>query len=355
MGFALKLIEEGTATVGRAVRVLRRQFQQLVRLVDDLLDATRLSRNKIQVRRGQCDFSAVVRQAVDAVRSDVDAAGHSLTLVLATAPIWLEGDADRLTQVVMNLLNNAIRYTPAGGRITVSIDASGSEAVLSVRDTGVGLEPGDLQRVFEMFTQVGSAGSGGLGIGLSLVRGIVQLHNGRVEARSDGIGRGSEFRVMLPLMREEIAGTTVSDDDAADAVATTHAPLRILVVDDNIDSAVLMSDFLSWQGHTVRVEHNAVNALETAREFRPHTALLDIGLPGMDGYELARRLRAEPLTRDMHLVAVTGWGQDPDRARARDAGFDAHLTKPATPDHILTILGRGRGVDADTDPNASTT
>ncbi|MGC4086125.1 MAG: ATP-binding protein [Vicinamibacterales bacterium] len=344
MGFALKLVEQNTEANNRPMLVMRRQFQQLVRLVDDLLDATRLSQNKVQVRRTRCDLVSVVRQAVDAAQPNVQVAGHTLTLVLPQTSIWLEGDADRLNQVVMNLLNNAIRYTPSAGRITLTLGITGSEAVLSVADTGIGLHAADLQRVFDMFTQVAAAGSGGLGIGLSLVRGIVQLHDGRVEAHSQGVGKGSEFRVFLPLSSDAVAPA----GDAIETVSTlgrSPVALRVLVVDDNADSAALISDFLTLQGHTVRTEYDATNALAAAADFNPHTALLDIGLPGMDGYELARRLRANDRTRNVRLIAVTGWGQDGDRARAKDAGFDAHLTKPADPDRILAVLRHDNIVD----------
>ena len=312
---------------------MRRQLQQLVRLVDDLLDATRVSRNKVQVRKSRADFGAVVQHAIDASRADIELAGHVLDVDMPRQPVWLEADPERLAQVVANLLNNATRYTPRGGRVGVSVEALPGEVRLRVTDTGVGIEPRNLSRIFEMFTQVGGPGSGGLGIGLAIVRGIIDLHGGTVEAHSEGVGHGSQFVVTLP--RSATAAEAVG-------TATTRivAPVarRVLVVDDNTDAAAMLGAFLELHGHTVLIAHDALAALTAAGEAVPDVALLDIGLPGMDGYELARRLREGDATRHVRLVALTGWGQDGDRARAREAGFDVHLTKPAEPHMILGVL-----------------
>jgi signal transduction histidine kinase/CheY-like chemotaxis protein len=333
--FALKLIEQGQSHDGNAMRIMERQFQQLVRLVDDLLDATRLSSNKIQLRKTTCDLVAIVQQVVEASTPDVDAAGHSLTVRLPSEPLWLEADADRIAQLVTNLLTNATRYTPAGGHLTVTVTAAGEEAVLSVADDGVGLHADDVDRVFDMFTQVGGPGSGGLGIGLAIVRGIAELHGGRAQVHSDGPGRGSDFRITLPL-----GPSPLHDGDGATSLALSGPanPRRVLVVDDNTDATEMMAALLEMHGHAVWVAHDAHSALAVADEIAPEVALLDIGLPGLDGYELARRLRRADVTRKTRLVAVTGWGQDGDRAKARDAGFDAHLTKPAAPQDILAVL-----------------
>ena len=335
IGFALRLIETGEAQNGDAVKVMRRQLQQLVRLVDDLLDATRLSSNKIQIRKTRTDLVPIVQHAVEALRPDIEAAQHSLALNVPSESVWLEADPDRMAQVVTNLLNNAARYTPPGGRLAVRVEVSGDQAVLSVADTGVGLHASDLERVFEMFTQVGGPGSGGLGIGLALVRGIVELHGGCIQAKSAGPGLGSEFVVMLPLAVAASSHTAASDSQSV------HPPARcrVLVVDDNTDSAEMMGALLEMHGHDVRIAHDGRSALRAAEDFLPDAALLDIGLPDLDGYELARRLREDPRTRRVRLIAVTGWGQDGDRARAQDAGFDAHLTKPADPDVVLAAVG----------------
>jgi len=332
--FALKMIEPGNGRDANALRIMQRQVQQLVRLVDDLLDATRLSSNKVQVRKTRMDLVPVVQQAIEAARPDIEAACHAIDVALPAEPVWLDADPDRVAQVVANLLTNATRYTPAGGRIAVAVSASDGEAVLSVSDTGVGLDREDLERVFDMFTQVGGPGSGGLGIGLALVRGIVELHGGHVEARSEGRGRGSEFRVVLPLAARAPAETTAGEEVLAFA-----RPCRVLVVDDNTDSAEMMGTLLEMYGHTVRIAHDGESALALAREFSPDAALLDIGLPGLNGYELARRFRQDEGTRRMRLIALTGWGQEGDRIRATDAGFDAHLTKPSEPDVILAAIG----------------
>lgn len=334
IGFALTLLERGVTQDGKVLQVIQRQFQQLVRLVDDVLDATRLSSNKVQVRKARLDFVPIVQHALDAARPGVEQAALALEAHLPATPVWLDADAERLGQVVANLLNNAVRYTPRDGRVTVRLAAGGDGAVLSVADTGIGLARADLTRVFEMFTQVGGPGSGGLGIGLAIVRGIVALHGGRVEALSDGVGHGCEFRITVPLAT--VAADALAPTPAADGPRADRR--RILVVDDNIDAATTLSMLLEMHGHDVWVAHDAQSALDTAHGQRPDIGLLDIGLPGLDGYELARQLRAGDGTRHMKLIAVTGWGQDGDRRRAREAGFDGHLTKPAEPGAVLQLL-----------------
>jgi signal transduction histidine kinase len=340
MRFALELIEDTKKRDEKAISIMQRQFHQLVRLVDDLLDATRLSSNKIQVRRTRTDLVSIVQHAVEGTRPDFEAAQHAVVVSVPPCAVWLDADPERLSQVVTNLLNNAARYTPEGGRISVTVSFHEGEAALSVRDTGVGIVADDLERVFDMFTQVGGPGSGGLGIGLALVRGIVELHGGRVEASSDGTGRGSEFRVFLPLAT--MASPEPESAEATPASARSQ-PRRVLVVDDNFDSAEMLGAILEHHGHAVSIAHDAETALQTAGEFAPDVALLDIGLPGLNGYDLARRLRQTEGTRHIRLVAVTGWGQDDDRARARDAGFDAHLTKPADPAQVLAAVSGGEG------------
>jgi signal transduction histidine kinase len=330
---ALALIEQGRAVDGQALSVVQRQFRHLVRVVDDVLDATRLSSNKVQVRTARLDLVPLVREAVEASRPAIEAAGHSLSLDDPDRPLWVEADADRMAQVVANLLGNAARYTPRGGRVMVAVQGGADEAVVTVSDTGIGLRAADIERVFEMFTQVGGPGSGGLGIGLAIVKGIVERHGGRVQAVSDGPGSGSQFRVTLPL-----AAAPSPVVNGAPVALARRAGRRVLVVDDNVDAAETMCLLLQLHGHTVWVAHDASSAIETARTAVPDVALLDIGLPDLDGYELARRLRGDTATRGIRLIAVTGWGQDGDRLRARDAGFDSHLTKPAGPDAVLSVL-----------------
>ena len=332
--YALELVDAGGEQGAHGVRIMRRQLGQLVRLTDDLLDATRLSSNKIQIRRTRTDLVPIVQQALDAARQELEASRHALEVALPSGPVWVDADPDRMAQVVTNLLANASRYTPPGGRIRTALEVTGDEATLVVVDDGVGLQPEDIERVFEMFVQVGGPGSGGLGIGLALVRGIVELHGGRVQARSDGPGRGCEFRVSLPLAPAPAAAHATHGERPARSTAAR----RVLIVDDNVDSATTIGALLELRGHQVRITHDAESALAAAAAFRPDAALLDIGLPGADGYELARRLRRDERTRAVRLVALTGWGQDADRAQAEAAGFDAHLTKPAEPDAIVAAI-----------------
>ncbi len=332
--YALELLES-EQTRAHAIDVIDRQLTHLVRLVDDLLDVTRMASNKIQLRKRRVDLANIVRSAVEAASPEIDGCGHHLVVSLPPAPVWLDADPDRMTQVVVNLLTNAARYTPSGGRISVSALVDDGRVCLSVTDSGVGLAAEDVERVFDMFTQVGEPGHGGLGIGLSLVKGIVELHGGSVEARSEGFDRGTTFCVRLARATAPIeppAGVPEAQAPAA------HVPLRILVVDDNVDAAEMMQTFLEFEGHDVRVAHDGRSALAVLGCFDAQVGLLDIGLPAMDGYELARAIRGTVKTAQMYLVAVTGWGQESDRQRAREAGFDSHLTKPASPDEITRLL-----------------
>lgn len=336
MRFALALVRQ-QGTPSKPLDIMERQFHHLVRLVDDLLDATRLSSNKLQLRRTRADLVAIVQHALDASAHAIESAEQRLTVKLPSEPVWLYADADRLGQVVVNLVNNATRYTSAGGQLSVTLTSSSDEVSIAVADTGVGLRPEDLDRIFTMFTQVGGAGSGGLGLGLAIVRGIAELHGGRVDVRSDGVGRGSEFRVTLPLTTSaalEASTTPLSE------FPSISSPLRVLVVDDNVDSAEMMATMLEMQGHRVSIAPDGQGALKIASEGAFDAALLDVGLPEMDGYVLARRLRSNEQTRHLRLIAVTGWGQDEDRARAHEAGFDGHLTKPAEPEAIMAALSQ---------------
>lgn len=332
MRVALPLIARGGPASAAAIQIMERQFRQLVRLVDDLLDATRLSKNKIQVRTVRTDLSEIIEHTAAAARADIEASGHTLTVELPSVALWVDGDPERLSQVVVNLLNNAARYTPRGGHIRVAAAGTGTHATVSVTDNGIGIAQPDMVRVFDMFTQIGGPGSGGLGIGLAIVRGIVELHGGHITVSSDGPGCGSTFVVSLPTP------TAVVPPLAPTAPPTRVSPKRVLVVDDNRDAAAMLEVLLEMHGHTVLVAHDGETALTLAEQAQLDVAVLDIGLPGMDGYELARRFRAQEATRHLRLIALTGWGQETDKARARAAGFDAHLTKPAEPDVVLSIL-----------------
>jgi PAS domain S-box-containing protein len=340
--YALELLrcENDDGSPAHPKRVIERQLGHLVHLVDDLLDVTRIASNKIRLRRRRVGLADVVQHAVEATTPDIEQANHSLVVSLPADPLWIDADPDRLAQVLTNLLNNAVRYTPNGGRLTLTAAAVQDEVTISVSDTGVGLKSEDRERVFEMFTQVGEPGQGGLGIGLALVKGLVELHGGRIEVRSDGPGRGSEFLIRLPLV------AAPSSSAAADAAATgaRGTGRRVLVVDDNVDSAEMLKTFLELHGHDVRVANDGASALAMMPEFVPDIGLFDIGLPGMSGYDLARHIREDGRYGGIFLVAVTGWGQEEDRQRARECGFNAHLTKPADPADLHRVLAqRGDG------------
>lgn len=333
--YALELLDRSDGASpdrSRPREIIDRQLEHLVRLVDDLLDVTRVASNKIRLRPDHVQLADIVQHAIESVAPDIEHARHELTVLLPETAIWLSGDPVRLSQVLTNLLVNAARYTPPGGRITISAVPIDDDVVISVADTGVGLSREDALRVFEMFAQVGEPGHGGLGIGLALVKGLVELHGGSVQVFSNGHGQGSEFRVRLP--RAGAPGRTAQEAPAK----TETSPLRVLVVDDNNDSADMLKTFLEIDGHEVFVAYDGASALATAARVRPMIALLDIGLPDMTGYELAERLRTDPSTTDMYLIALTGWGQDGDLERARSAGFARHLTKPAHPAAIRAVL-----------------
>jgi signal transduction histidine kinase/ActR/RegA family two-component response regulator len=331
----MRLARDTPDVVEKARATMERQLSHLVRITDDLLDIARITRNKVELRREHLDLRAVIQSAIEATRPLIDERAHLLTVDLGRLPIWLDADFTRLSQVFSNLLNNAAKYTAPGGLIRVSTVQNASAADVTISDSGAGIEPAMLSRVFEMFTQLQAHRDrthGGLGIGLTLARRLVELHGGTIEGASEGPGRGSSFTVRLPLARaaepEDVAG------GAADATARA---CRILVAEDNPDSAEMMRLMLEVKGHNVRIAADGVDAVALAETFEPQIAFLDIGMPRMDGYEAARRIRSR-LGRGVRLVALTGWGQDEDKRRSREAGFDHHLTKPPEPetlDHLI--------------------
>jgi CheY-like chemotaxis protein/two-component sensor histidine kinase len=320
-----------------------RQVIHLARLIDDLMDVARIGRGKIELRKEVLDVAAVVRRAIESVRSALEERRHELTVALPDEPVRLEADPTRLEQILWNLLNNAIKYTEPGGSIRIEVVPEGAKVAIRVRDTGVGIEPAMVPLVFDMFVQAGhsaESAQGGLGIGLSLVKTLVELHGGSVGVRSDGRGRGTEFVVRLPVLVER-PGHRDEPTVRADAPGTRPKPprRRVLVVDDNTDAATSLARLLSRiYGQEVRVAHDGPEALQAAEEFHPELVLLDIGMPGMDGYEVARQLRLRPGFEGTLLVALTGWGQESDRDRSREAGFDHHLVKPVDPDALLGLL-----------------
>jgi PAS domain S-box-containing protein len=333
----IRLRTEGNREVDHAREVLERQMRHLARLVDDLLDVSRITRGMVELRREGIELRAAVESAAGACRASIEAAGQSLHLSLPTDPCWMDGDVTRLEQVVTNLLSNATKYTPAGGTIHVTLERHGGWAELTVRDTGRGIPGEKLPHVFDLFTQVDAPidrSLGGLGIGLTVVRSLVELHGGSVHASSDGPGLGSEFLVRLPLLAARASGP-LRPADRGDGQAR-H--LRVLLVEDNLDAAETLGELMEIWGHDVHVVHQGQAGVEGARTIRPDVILLDIGLPGMDGFEVARRIRDEPDLARTPLFALTGYGQEADRRRSHDAGFDEHLTKPVNPMQLQRLL-----------------
>ena len=340
----IRLTGSQNPAVEQVGAMVERQVQHMTRLVDDLLDVSRVSRGKIQLRKEVVDLAAVIARAVESVRPLVDARSHELALTLPARPVRLEGDVTRLVQVVANLLNNAAKYTDPGGRITLTAERQGQQVELRVQDTGVGIAREALPYVFDLFTQVDRSldrSQGGLGIGLTLVKSLVEMHGGSVSAHSDGPGEGSEFVIRLPALPEEGDQERGHEERAATHRVLSSARRRVLVVDDNVDAAVSLAMLLQLQRHEVNVAHDGQEAIEAARRHRPEIVFLDIGLPGMDGYEVARQLRQELDQDGLVLVATTGYGSEEDRCRALAAGFDAHLVKPAKPEVLETFLARG--------------
>jgi PAS domain S-box-containing protein len=333
-------------TVQQAMReTIDRQSAQLARILDDMLDISRVARGTLVLERKAVDVADVVRHAVETATPALQAGEHRIDVDLPRTPLVVDGDLHRLSQVVTNLLNNAARYTPPGGRITVTGSAEEGTAVLKVADTGCGIEPEMMERIFDMFVQGRAplqSARRGLGIGLALARHIAELHHGTLTAYSCGPGKGSEFTLRLPLPPG--ASRTPHDDDAAQRSAggsARHGALvaqRVLVVDDNVDAACSLELLLRSLGHETRVAHDGATALQAASDFEPDIVLLDIGMPDLDGYEVARRLRAQRNGRNIRIVAVTGWGQDADRERSREAGFDVHLVKPVGSDELARAL-----------------
>ncbi len=316
---------------------MERQITHLVRLVDDLLEVSRITRGLIEVRHDPVDLVAAVRGAIDTCQPVLDGAGHHLIADMPDAPVPVAGDQVRLTQVFANLLTNAAKYTNTGGRIHVGVSHSAGSARVSVRDNGIGIQPSQLSSVFEMFMQVDRSNrraQGGLGIGLTLVRTLVEMHGGRVEARSDGLGKGTEFVVVLPVL------VATLKEHARPAPLGRFPNRRLLIVDDKHDAARTLSDLLRTLGATVAVAHSGRSALERLADFDPDAILLDIGMPEMDGYEVARRIRALPDRANTLLIALTGWGQDHDYSQSRAAGFDHHMVKPPNIEKLRELLAR---------------
>ncbi len=323
----------------RALDIMARQLRQMVRLIDDLLDVSRITTGKLLLHVEQIDLLAVLRSAIEIAAPSIESRRQVLSLSLPDEPVAMRGDATRLAQVFANLLNNASKYTDADGRISVLVNQTETEVVVRVSDNGVGIAPEMQARIFQMFVQVNQSlerGKAGLGVGLSLARQLIEMHGGRISVNSEGLGRGCDFEVRLPLTR-----ATLDEPQAASqgVMPMSEAPRRILVADDNIDFATSLSNILESLGHQTTVTHDGVSALERIRSDLPEVAFLDIGMPGLNGYEVASLLRQREGAPPLVLVAVTGWGQESDREKARVAGFDHHMVKPIELSQILSIVG----------------
>jgi two-component system CheB/CheR fusion protein len=339
---AVHLLRRGVAGAGssKLYDMIERQTRRLVRLVDELLDVARISRGRIELKRETVDLAEITRHAAEASRARVEEHQHDLLLTLPDTPVRVDGDPVRLEQIISNLIENAAKYTEPGGRIALNLTQENDEAVLSVRDNGIGLAPEQLEAVFDLFAQVDSSlarSGGGLGIGLTLVRRVLELHGGRIEARSDGLGHGSEFIVRLPVLTSGRTRTAETHHDTS-AADRSDRPRRVLIVDDSSDTAESMALLARSWGHEVSVASDGPTALAVAERFAPERALIDIGLPGMSGYELARRLRAKTQHRDLYLIAVTGYGREEDKRAAKAAGFNVHLVKPGDIDRLRELL-----------------
>lgn len=328
-------------TLARTRDMMARQLDHMVRLVDDLLDISRVTSGKIRLRPELIDLREAIKVAVEATRPTIEAGQHLLTIQLPEKPLTLRADSTRVAQVVGNLLTNAAKYTPQGGRIEVSLDREEGFAIIRVADNGVGIPADMLPKVFDLFTQVGKhldRAQGGLGIGLALVKKLVEFHGGSVRAESEGSGKGSTFTIRLSMSEVVIESSPLDSEVSKTAPVPSQQIRRVLVVDDNTDAAESLAELLALRGHEVQTAHSGSDALATASRFRPAVVFLDIGLPGMNGYEVAQALRADECCADVVLVALTGWGSEEDRKRSKEAGFDLHLVKPVESSHLQTVL-----------------
>jgi PAS domain S-box-containing protein len=335
----LRKIKTDDPIIEQAGNIINRQVMQMVRLVDDLLDISRITKGKLRLTKERVELRVVANRAAETTRPLMDARKHDFSVTLPTAPLWIEADPARLEQIIVNLLNNAAKYTDVGGLIRLSVQQEGSEAVIRVRDNGVGISPALLPRIFDLFTQVDDTlgrSQGGLGIGLALVRTLVEMQDGRVQAHSGGLGQGSEFLVKLPVMPDAADRQSMTVLETGEK-AGRH--LQILVVEDNVDSGDSLKLLLRLHGHEVEVARTGPVALEMASAHRPDLVLLDIGLPGMDGYQVAQRLREKPEFQSVMLCALTGYTPSAaDRDRQQHTGFDHHFVKPLRLETLLELL-----------------
>jgi PAS domain S-box-containing protein len=329
-------------TLGIATQILDRQIQQMSRLVNDLLDASRISRGKIELRRERIALRAVLEEAIETVGPLLTRFEHTLTTSLPPEPLYIDGDAGRLSQVIGNLLANAAKFTDKGGRIWLSAEREGDEAVIRVRDNGIGIAPEHRRTLFDMFVQVDTAierSRDGLGIGLTLVKTLVELHGGTVDVYSAGPGCGSEFTVRLRTVLPPVASQEI---DRHVAALGDSVPRRVLIVDDSVDASESLAMLLAFEGHETHKAHDGADAVRTAERVRPDVVLMDIGLPVLNGYEACRRIRSQAWSAPITMVAITGWGQEEDREQSNSAGFDLHLVKPVDHDELLRVVRSAR-------------
>jgi signal transduction histidine kinase/ActR/RegA family two-component response regulator len=341
----LRLSTSSDPAAEQICQMMERQVSHLVRLVDDLMEVSRITRGKVELRKEHLDVATVIRSAVESSRPLIEASGHQLAISVPVEPVFIDGDLIRLSQVVSNLLNNAAKYMEYGGQIWLGAREDGDDVFISVRDSGIGIPAEMLSHIFKMFTQVDRStrlAQGGLGIGLALVETLVEMHGGDVHAHSLGRGEGSEFVVRLPLSK--VASVSTSHPIHGRTADLTKR--RVLVVDDNRDAAQSLGMLLKLLGSEVRVVHDGPAALSIIPSYAPNVVILDIGMPGMDGYEVARRIRQQSHGRDLMLIALTGWGQEEDRHRTSEAGFDYHLLKPADIAALKTLFSSVKGTDA---------
>jgi len=334
----LKTPVKNTSATENTVLMMERQLKQMVRLVDDLLDVSRIATGKLELHKERVQLAAVIRDAEEGSRPAIEGGEHRLIIVSSPDPIVLDADAIRLSQVLLNLLTNAAKFSERGGLIWLTVKREANEVAVSVRDAGIGISPNQLPHIFEVFLQVDRAwqrAQGGLGIGLSLVKQFVELHGGRVEAKSDGLGKGSEFIVYLPLAvdRRHVVEPLKTKSEPSQSPSR-----RILVVDDNRDASESLAALLELSGHEVRVADGGEAGVAAEAEFRPKIILMDLGMPRVDGFECARRIRAQPWGAEPFIVALTGWGADDDRQRSNEAGFNRHLVKPVAPAVLMKLI-----------------
>jgi CheY-like chemotaxis protein len=336
----LKVAASDEQRVKKSSEIIARQVKHMTELVDDLLDVSRVTRGLIEFDKADVSIKAIINSAIEQARPLIESRNHLISIRLGSTDACVYCDRTRLVQVIANLLNNAAKYTPHGGQITVSVERTDDEVKVIVSDNGMGIDRSLLPHVFELFTQAERTpdrSQGGLGLGLALVRSITNLHGGRVDAHSDGDGKGSVFTVTLPVSRIMAPEQNSHEGNVA---MRAGLPLRVAIVDDNLDAAETLAAVLEASGHQVTVAENSSKALEVAETFNPEVFILDIGLPDMDGYELARRLRTKPAFSKTTLIALTGYGQATDRELSKAAGFDSHFVKPIEPEALMRVFGQ---------------